>query len=76
MLADLTADFVGEGPDTYTVGLLDRTKDCPPLWQLWVDGATNRNGIGAGLVVTTPKGDEICCSVSFGFRATNNEAEY
>ena len=67
VLADLVVDFTEESPNGHTMGLLDKGEDYPPLWQLWVDGATNKNGSGAGIVMTTPVGDKICCSVSFGF---------
>ena len=45
-------------------------------WILHVDGSSNRKGSGLGLVLTSPNGDKIEQSIRFGFRATNNEAEY
>uniref|UniRef100_A0A804HNE7 Uncharacterized protein n=1 Tax=Musa acuminata subsp. malaccensis TaxID=214687 RepID=A0A804HNE7_MUSAM len=50
----------------------------PPhdTWTLHVDGSANAKGAGAGLVLVTPDGRSIERSFRFGFRATNNEAEY
>ena len=67
VVVDLLADFVGEDNEVLEVGLVLIHPNCPPLWQLWVDGAANKAGSGVGLVVTTPEGDDICCSVSFSF---------
>ena len=67
VLADLLADFVGDNNEAPDVGLLVSDPDCTLLWQLWVDGAANKAGSGAGVVVTMPKGYDICCFVSFSF---------
>ena len=53
VLADLVTYFVGEDPNIRDVGFLDGQKECPPLWQLWIDGVANKNGSRVGLVVTT-----------------------
>ena len=47
-----------------------------PIWRLSVDGATNAQGSGAGLILTSPNGIDIEYALRFGFRASNNEAEY
>ena len=41
-----------------------------------VDGAANAQGSGAGLILTSPEGIDIEYALRFGFRASNNEAEY
>ncbi|KAF7139120.1 hypothetical protein RHSIM_Rhsim07G0192700 [Rhododendron simsii] len=41
-----------------------------------VDGASNVNGAGAGIVLVSPEGTVHESVVSIGYRATNNEAEY
>ena len=46
------------------------------IWKLFIDGATNAQGSGAGLILTSPEGIDIECALRFGFRAFNNEAEY
>ncbi|XP_016647090.1 PREDICTED: uncharacterized protein LOC107880326 [Prunus mume] len=47
-----------------------------PHWTLYVDGLSNRQGSGAGLVFKTPDDTTIEYAISFQFRASNNEAEY
>ena len=47
-----------------------------PIWKLSIDGAANAQGSGAGLILTSPKGIDIEYALRFGFRASNNEAEY
>ncbi|PON58537.1 Ribonuclease H, partial [Parasponia andersonii] len=50
--------------------------DLSRLWKLYVDGSSNENGAGAGLVLISPKGHNIHCALHFEFPASNNEAEY
>ncbi|KAL0454012.1 UNVERIFIED_CONTAM: hypothetical protein Slati_0740400 [Sesamum latifolium] len=45
-------------------------------WLLHVDGSSTIQGNGAGIVITSPQGEELEFVVKFGFRASNNEAEY
>ena len=46
------------------------------IWKLSVDGASNAQGSEAGLILTSPEGIDIEYALRFGFRASNNEAEY
>ena len=46
------------------------------IWKLSVDGASNAQGSGAGLILTSPEGIDIEYALRFGFRTSNNEAEY
>ena len=46
------------------------------IWKLSVDGASNAQGSGAGLILTSLKGIDIEHALKFGFQASNNEAEY
>ena len=41
-----------------------------------IDGAANAQGSGAGLILTSPEGIDIEYALRFGFRSSNNEAEY
>ena len=69
------ADFVME----FTPIELAQTtheKDDLPIWKLSVDGASNAQGSGAGLILTSPEGIDIEYALRFGFHASNNEAEY
>ena len=46
------------------------------IWKLSIDGASNAQGSGAGLILTSPEGIDIEYALRFGFHASNNEAEY
>ena len=45
-------------------------------WKLFVDGASNAEGSGAGLILTSPEGIDIEYALRFGFHTSNKEAEY
>lgn len=45
-------------------------------WELNVNGSTTGNASGARIIITSPGEEELEYSVKFGFKATNNEAEY
>ena len=45
-------------------------------WTLYVDGASIDNGSRTGMMLISPKGHKIHCAIHFGFKASNNEAEY
>ena len=47
-----------------------------PIWKLSVDGAVNSQESGARLILTSLEGIDIEYALRFGFRASNNEAEY
>ncbi|XP_077226262.1 uncharacterized protein LOC143859434 [Tasmannia lanceolata] len=46
------------------------------LWEVHVDWSSNKAGCGAGLVLTGPDSFPVDYALRFGFRASNNEAEY
>ncbi|XP_077219788.1 uncharacterized protein LOC143853978 [Tasmannia lanceolata] len=46
------------------------------LWEIYVDGSSNKGGCGAGLILTGPDNFVLNYVLRFGFRASNNEAEY
>ncbi|XP_071688182.1 uncharacterized protein [Rutidosis leptorrhynchoides] len=46
------------------------------VWELHTDGASSEEGVGAGLVLTSPEGEEHTYVLRFCFYAFNNEAEY
>ncbi|KAL0444791.1 UNVERIFIED_CONTAM: hypothetical protein Slati_2201800 [Sesamum latifolium] len=45
-------------------------------WLLHVDGSSTIQGSGAGIVITLPQGEDLEFTIKFGFKASNNEAEY
>ncbi|XP_073120867.1 uncharacterized protein [Henckelia pumila] len=46
------------------------------LWKVYVDGSSNSEGCGVGVLLISPQGDEIRLAVRLDFRASNDEAEY
>ena len=71
----ILADFIME----FTLAELAKdTQTMPnlPIWKLSVDGVANAQGSGVGLILTSPEGIDIKYALRFGFRASNNEAEY
>ena len=83
ILADLVAKFAEPalkemsttqntgGKSVGTISLQE-----PPVWKVYVNGATNQRGSGVGLVLISPKKLTIEKSLKLGFLAINNEAEY
>ena len=71
VLADFVMEFAPIELDETT-----QAEDDLPIWKLSVDGASNAQGSGAGLILTSPEGIDIEYALRFGFRASNNEAEY
>ncbi|XP_073063934.1 uncharacterized protein [Primulina eburnea] len=64
--AQALADFLAE---TLHVEIED-------LWKVYVDGSATNEGSGVGVLLISPKGDELKLAVRLDFRASNNEAEY
>ncbi|GAA0161163.1 hypothetical protein LIER_17540 [Lithospermum erythrorhizon] len=78
--AQALADFMIEciAPTTHVVngpgnGELGMEK---PEWLMFVDGAQNEKGSGAGILLWGPDGITMEYALRFTFRTTNNEAEY
>uniref|UniRef100_A0A2N9GNU9 Uncharacterized protein n=1 Tax=Fagus sylvatica TaxID=28930 RepID=A0A2N9GNU9_FAGSY len=77
VLADFVAEFQGKGENlesTYTTS--PHTDEGSLGWKLFVDGASNMKGAGAGAVLVSPEGLILEQAVRLGFLASNNEAEY
>ena len=45
-------------------------------WRMHFDGSKMRTGLGAGIVLTSPKGDKLKYTLQIHFAASNNVAEY
>ena len=45
-------------------------------WTIHFDGSRQLEGSGAGVVLTSPRGDKFCYVVRLMFPCTNNAAEY
>ncbi|KAL0409403.1 UNVERIFIED_CONTAM: Ribonuclease HI [Sesamum radiatum] len=65
------ADFVFE---VAGISLGDVPED--KRWLLHVDGSSTIQGSGADIVITSPQGEDMDFVIKFGFKASNNEAEY
>ncbi|KAL2243528.1 UNVERIFIED_CONTAM: Retrovirus-related Pol polyprotein from transposon [Sesamum indicum] len=64
VLADFVVELFSESiPETET-------------WMLHVDGSSNANNGGAGILIHGPKGVQIEVTARLSFQPTNNEAEY
>ncbi|CAL9031390.1 unnamed protein product, partial [Prunus brigantina] len=61
------------GSTSPATALVDLTQ---PLWTLYVDGSSNAQGCGAGLVLISPDKVVLEYALRFKFHASNNEAEY
>nr|KYP47968.1 Transposon Ty3-I Gag-Pol polyprotein [Cajanus cajan] len=66
--AQSMADFINE----FTPKALTE----PPVWTLHVDGSSNQQGSGAGIILEGPDKMLVELSLRFGFKASNNQAEY
>ena len=83
VLADLVAEFTeleieelqsGGNMDEKLVGTIFQY--CLPMWEVYVDGASNQKGSRVGLVLVSPEKVVVEKSLRLDFPATNNEAEY
>ena len=71
VLADFVLEFTSAEPARDAQQATDLS-----TWKLSVDGASNAQGSGAGLILTSPEGINIEYALRFGFHTSNNEAEY
>jgi hypothetical protein len=68
IIADFFADW---GEHQYLPPALDST-----YWRMNFDGSKMLEGLGANVVLTSPKGDKLQYVLQMLFRASNNVAEY
>ncbi|GKE11377.1 reverse transcriptase domain-containing protein [Tanacetum coccineum] len=61
-----------DSPDTP----MEDKEELPDLWILFTDRSSCIDSSKAGLILTNPKRMEFTYALRFGFKATNNEAEY
>ncbi|XP_071929189.1 uncharacterized protein [Coffea arabica] len=74
-LAELIFDAANEAiPATTQITTSSTAKH--QRWTLHVDGSSNSEGSGAGLLLEDPQGTECSYALRFDFAASNNEAEY
>ena len=71
VLADFIMEFASVEPARDARAATDLS-----TWKLSVDGASNAQGSGASLILTSPEGIDIEYALRFGFHTSNNEFEY
>ena len=77
VLADFVAKFQGKTESSEPTYIPSpNANEGPSEWKLFVDGASNTKGAGAGAVLVSPEGLILEQAVRLGFLASNNEAEY
>ncbi|XP_026378632.1 uncharacterized protein LOC113273075 [Papaver somniferum] len=69
VIADFLAEFSLE-EDASVEEIMDRR------WEILVDGSSNGEGNGVGIVFISPAGPRMACSFRLEFASTNNETEY
>nr|XP_027090572.1 uncharacterized protein LOC113711616 [Coffea arabica] len=74
-LAELTFEEANEIIPVITQAVTSSTAE-PQQWTLHVDGSSNSEGSGAGLLLEDPQGEICSYALRFDFAASNNEAEY
>lgn len=88
VLADFIAEFTPRSPDEEALvrpnyDMLEQSKArktwnlfIGDVWKPHVDGASNNNGAGAGVILVIPCGVLHESAITINFLATNNEAKY
>ena len=71
ILADFVMEFASAEPTKDTQATTDLS-----TWKLSVDGASNAQESGAGLILTSPEGIDIEYALRFGLHTSNKESEY
>ena len=71
ILADFVMEFASAEPTKDTQATTNLS-----TWKLSVDGASNAQESGAGLILTSPEGIDIEHALRFGLHTSNNESEY
>ena len=76
VLVDFIAEFT---PKQLEVLQIEESRTVGPqedIWQVYVDGESNCQGTGAGIILISLEGIRVEKSLRLGFPASNNEAEY
>ena len=70
--SQILADFVAEWTEVQT----PKPPDISDSWTMHFDGSKRQEGAGAGVVLTSPRGDKMRYVLQINFKASNNDAEY
>ncbi|GJT40050.1 reverse transcriptase domain-containing protein [Tanacetum coccineum] len=71
----ILADFLVDKPEEASTDMSKKEAPQEP-WTLFTDGSSCIDGLGAGLILTSPEGAEFTYALRLQFTASNNEAEY
>ncbi|GJR48380.1 reverse transcriptase domain-containing protein [Tanacetum coccineum] len=72
----ILANFIAEKPNEEDPPVRVQTEEAVPRpWTLFTDGSSCLEGPGAGLILTSPEGEEFTYALRFEFDASNNEVE-
>ena len=52
------------------------TKKKHELWQMYFDGSSSKEGAGAGIVLISHGGENVCLMYTLEFQAINNRTKY
>ena len=74
MKGQVLTDFIAEFTPKNDGKIICNAESRP--WKVFVDGASNAMGAEAGIVIITPEGIRLEHSFRYGFKASNNKAEY
>ncbi|KAD0423211.1 hypothetical protein E3N88_44289 [Mikania micrantha] len=75
--AQVIADFIAEIPQECEQEMEEGIgKEEQGVWEVYTDGASNVEGVGVGVMVVSPLGNEKARALKLKFNASNNEAEY
>ncbi|KAL7597648.1 hypothetical protein Lser_V15G26757 [Lactuca serriola] len=76
-LADFLLEIPDEGdPTKEKVWVVEEAPTDNNSWTLYMDGASSREGSGAGLILTRPEGEKVTYALHFDLHTSNNEEEY
>ncbi|XP_071712953.1 uncharacterized protein [Rutidosis leptorrhynchoides] len=69
-LVELPSDMIKQGETPVT------RRDTDKFWELYTDGTSSEEGVGIGLLLVSPNGEEITYAILLKITASNDEAEY
>ncbi|XP_075668640.1 uncharacterized protein LOC142638497 [Castanea sativa] len=78
VLADFVAEFTEGGirQEDVMLAMMSIGPGSDLLWEVYMNGVSNRKGAGIGIVLITPEKLVVEKSLRLGFVATDNKAEY
>jgi hypothetical protein len=70
--SQILADFVSK----WTEIQMPPPKERPAQWIMYIDGALNLEGAGAGVLFISPQGEKLKYVLQIHYKASNNASEY